>query len=383
MHAKLIRWLSAFNANPELLDGYLAVFRQRHNSDVSITHYILTLTHCSFLQVGYPNRYGEPWRLHYSPALMNEVDNLNFKVFGKSAYKTTETARTTIRRARSLGSSPSRRLLRRPWAFSEALRVSTFAEPSSESVLTLCNSALTVLPVSSTSSALAGSRVPSVGPCSLPALAAASTLTRIHTPSHIFITKALCTRTNVGPIRTSAKQHIFYFELKHLRGSAPSNVSRDQGSVEYLTWLFDKPPRWAHFCKALNAYANILRGERAIAYHLPNQVRLPVFLSLQLLLNFLHLKVASVYAICKKAAQTKSSVRALAPDLSSLNNTPASRAPHPQPAAELGASACEYSPPFAFGALPDLLAAALEPCIPRRVHGASGPRLPLMPSEYL
>ena len=208
-------------------------------------------------------------------------------------------------------------------------------------------------------------------------------LTRIHTPSHIFITRALRTRTNIGPIRTSAERRIFYFELKRLRGLAPSNISRDQGSVEYLTWLFDKPPRWAHFCKALNAHANVLRGERAITYHLPNQVWLPVFLSLQHLLNFLHSKVASFYAICKKAAQTKSSVRALAPDLSSLINTLASRAPHPQPAAKLGASACEYSPTFAFGALPDLLAAALEPRVPRRVHGASGPRLPLMPSEYL
>ena len=46
LHAKLIRWLSAFNADPELLDGYLATFRQRHNSDVSSPDALFTLTDC-------------------------------------------------------------------------------------------------------------------------------------------------------------------------------------------------------------------------------------------------------------------------------------------------------------------------------------------------
>ena len=116
------------------------------------------------------------------------------------------------------------------------------------------------------------SRVSALGPYSPLAAAAASIRTRINTPSHIFITKSLRTRTNIGPIRTSAERRIFYFELKRLRGHAPSNISRDQGSVNYLTWLFDKSPRWAQFCKALNGHVKVLRGEHAIAYHLPNQV---------------------------------------------------------------------------------------------------------------
>lgn len=98
--------------------------------------------------------------------------------------------------------------------------------------------------------------------------------------------------------------------------------------------MFDKPPRWAEFCKALNSHANILDGERAIAYHLPNQVSyLPSLLPSADISD--NQAAFRVYAICKKAAQTKSSVRSLAPDQTSLIETPAGRAPHAQPAPSL------------------------------------------------
>lgn len=46
---------------------------------------LFTFTDCFCLQIGYSIRYGEPWRLYYDPALMSEVDNPHYKLFGKSA----------------------------------------------------------------------------------------------------------------------------------------------------------------------------------------------------------------------------------------------------------------------------------------------------------
>ncbi|KAL8279790.1 hypothetical protein RQP46_007885 [Phenoliferia psychrophenolica] len=68
-HAKMIAWMSAFNADPELVDGYLALLRERHNKNV-----------------GHPIRFGTKWLLHYDLNLLDRVDNLHQEVYGTPGY---------------------------------------------------------------------------------------------------------------------------------------------------------------------------------------------------------------------------------------------------------------------------------------------------------
>ncbi|KAK4702821.1 hypothetical protein P7C70_g3399, partial [Phenoliferia sp. Uapishka_3] len=317
LHAKLIRWLSAFNADPELLDGYLAVFRQRHNSDV-----------------GYFNRYGEPWRLHYNPALMNEVDNLHYQVFGESGYNNYRNGSHYQQTTEKFGIVPIAP------AIADAVGIERGVDPLPG-------------PPAQFSFSPKRKRMRKVK------------TTRISNPSHRFITTALGTRTNIGPIRTSAERRSFYSELKKLRGAPPSDVpSQKDDPIKYLTWLYAKPPQWSRFCKALNRNANVLMGERGIAYHLPNQVS-TFFFFIEASQTNSFVKVASFYAISKKASQTKASLCALAPDLEGLNTVLSERGPHPQPEGDMENTS------------------TLRPQVPNQVRVAPGPRLPLMPNRTL